>query len=99
VLHYSPIEVLDDHYYMSGPDMVAAWNKYDNYPRNGTTVMVGEYGTNVNGCCGTSPANMQAAVADAVFATGLERNSDIVEFAAYAPTFTRDGQAQWNPGK
>ncbi|KAG2183915.1 hypothetical protein INT44_008926, partial [Umbelopsis vinacea] len=93
----SPMETLDDHYYQSGPAMVADYNKYDNHPRNGTTIMVGEYATNVNGCCGTSPANMQAAVADAVFASGLERNSDLVQFAAYAPTFTRDGQAQWNP--
>lgn len=94
-----PMETLDDHYYQNGPDMVADYNKYDNHPRNGTTIMVGEYATNINGCCGTSPANVQAAIADAVFASGLERNSDLVQFAAYAPTFTRDGQAQWNPGK
>ncbi|KAJ2962630.1 hypothetical protein NQZ79_g2205 [Umbelopsis isabellina] len=93
----TPIQTLDDHYYMDGTDMIAAWSKYDNYPRNGSTVMVGEYATNINGCCGTSPANVQAAVADAIFALGLERNSDLVQFAAYAPTFTRDGQAQWNP--
>lgn len=78
--------------------MIGYFNLYDNHPRNGTGIFVGEFGTNVNGCCGQSPANLQAALADAVFITGLERNSDYVKMVAYAPGMTREGQQQWNPG-
>ncbi|OZJ01748.1 hypothetical protein BZG36_05243 [Bifiguratus adelaidae] len=92
-----PFNVIDNHYYNNGPQMTGDFDLYDNYPRNGTTVFVGEFGTNINGCCGSSSADVQAAISDATFITGLERNSDVVEFIAYAPSFTRDGQSQWNP--
>lgn len=94
-----PWDIIDDHYYNNVPDMIADFDHYDNWPRNGTGVFVGEFGTNVKGCCGDSPANMQAALADAVFITGLERNADLVKMIAYAPTMKREGHEQWNPGK
>lgn len=33
---------------------------------------------------------MQGAIAEAAFMTGLERNSDVVAMAAYAPLFVND---------
>nr|WP_308410915.1 alpha-L-arabinofuranosidase C-terminal domain-containing protein [Mesotoga sp. B105.6.4] len=40
---------------------------------------------------------LQAAMAEAALMTGLERNSDIVLMAAYAPLFNRPGWSQWTP--
>ncbi|KAJ3478864.1 hypothetical protein NLI96_g9462 [Meripilus lineatus] len=67
---------------------------YDGFQRNGTTYFEGEYAaisTNPNDIFG-SPADgrllwptMQSAAGEAAFMTGLERNSDIVFAASYAP--------------
>lgn len=93
-----PWDIYDDHYYLDAKAMIGMFDHYDNYPRNGTGIFVGEFGTNVKGCCGQSPANLEAALADAVFITGLERNSDLVKMIAYAPGMKRLGHEQWNPG-
>ena len=38
---------------------------------------------------------LQAAVAESSFMTGLERNSDIVELASYAPLFVHAQDRKW----
>ena len=38
---------------------------------------------------------MQAAVAEAAFMTGLERNSEVVQLAAYAPLFVHANFVNW----
>ena len=40
---------------------------------------------------------MQAAVGEAGFMTGLERKSDIVDMAAYAPLLVNTNNREWNP--
>lgn len=40
---------------------------------------------------------MQAAVGEAGFMTGLERKSDIVNMAAYAPLLVNNNNREWNP--
>ena len=40
---------------------------------------------------------MQAALAEAAYMTGLERNGDIVKMSCYAPLFGNDGANQWEP--
>ncbi|KAI8140019.1 glycoside hydrolase superfamily [Fennellomyces sp. T-0311] len=90
-------DVFDDHFYMNVSEMTDHFDRYDNYPRNGTAIFIGEYGTHVNNCCNGSPATLEAGISDAIFLTGMERNSDFVHMVAYAPLFKRDGQEQWNP--
>ncbi|KAI7857775.1 glycoside hydrolase superfamily [Circinella umbellata] len=94
-----PWDLIDDHYYMTTDEMISNFDYYDNYARsgNGSGIFVGEFATNTAGCCGTSPANLQAALADGVFITGLERNSDFVKMIAYAPAMKRLDQEQWDP--
>ena len=41
--------------------------------------------------------NLEGAVAEAAFLTGVERNADVVVLASYAPLFARLGYAQWSP--
>ncbi|KAF8645689.1 hypothetical protein AX16_007638 [Volvariella volvacea WC 439] len=81
---------------------------FDDYPRNGTLFFIGEYAvtsTNTTNILGDLPSGrlafptLQGAVAEAAYMTGLERNSDIVFAAAYAPSLqnVRNGQYQWTP--
>ena len=74
-------DVLDDHYYRSAAVMMGDAHHYDAADRNGPKIFVGEWAT----LEGTPTPNMNAALADAAWLTGLERNSDLVLMAAYAP--------------
>ncbi|KAL0958307.1 hypothetical protein HGRIS_000452 [Hohenbuehelia grisea] len=79
---------------------------YDDFQRNGTTYFEGEYAaisTNPNDIFG-SPADgrlvfptMQSSSGEAAFMTGLERNSDIVFAASYAPLLNHVANSQWTP--
>lgn len=84
---------VDEHYYMP-----PVWFKendrfYDNYPRDGIKVFAGEYAAHEEERGNT----WETALAEAAFLTGIERNSDIVEWASYAPLLARKGFAQWKP--
>jgi alpha-N-arabinofuranosidase len=56
---------------------------YDKYDRNGPKVFVGEWATRE----GSPTTNLNAALGDAAWMTGMERNSDVVVMASYAPLF------------
>jgi alpha-N-arabinofuranosidase len=86
-------EVLDEHFYMSAEKSFADANHYDNADRNGPKIFVGEWATRE----GEPTPNLQAALGDAAWMTGMERNSDIVIMASYAPLFVNvnPGGMQW----
>ena len=65
-------DVVDDHYYKREQGMFAEARHYDNTDRNGPKIFVGEWATRE----GTPTPNFGAALGDAAFLTGLERNSD-----------------------
>ncbi|KIP05651.1 glycoside hydrolase family 51 protein [Phlebiopsis gigantea 11061_1 CR5-6] len=79
---------------------------YDGFKRNGTKYFEGEYAgisTNAGDLFGT-PADgrllwptMQSSTGEAAFMTGLERNSDIVFAASYAPLLQHVNSTQWTP--
>ena len=46
---------------------------------------------------GCGQGNLRAAVGEAAFMTGLERNSDVVVMASYAPLFANVNYKKWNP--
>jgi hypothetical protein len=62
---------------------VAHHDHYDSAPRDGRKIFIGEFATIVN--CGKG--NLRAAVGEAAFLLGLERNPDLVRMASYAPLF------------
>ncbi|WP_394803638.1 alpha-L-arabinofuranosidase C-terminal domain-containing protein [Niabella hibiscisoli] len=72
-------------------------NRYDNYPRNGSKVFAGEYASHVPNTNGAVKSNWQAALSEAAFLTGLERNADVVQMASYAPLFAHYDGWQWAP--
>jgi alpha-N-arabinofuranosidase len=77
------MDVLDDHYYRRAEQFFADVHHYDNADRNGPKIFVGEWATRE----GTPTTNMGAALGDAAWMTGMERNSDLIVLASYAPLF------------
>ena len=92
-----------DHHYYNEPDwFFKNTDHYDeeNYSRDvehmtdthyggGIKVFVGEYAARSN--------RLEAALAEAAYMTGLERNGDIVVMAAYAPLFGNLTATHWAP--
>ncbi len=74
-------DVLDEHYYLRATDFFHDATHYDKTDRNGPKIFVGEWATRE----GTPTPNMGAALGDAAWMTGIERNSDIIVMASYAP--------------
>lgn len=83
---------VDEHYYRTPEWFLSNINRYDGYDREGFGVFAGEYAAN-----GTYGNTLYAALAEAAYMTGLERNADIVKLASYAPLLAKDGYTQWNP--
>ena len=88
------MEIQDEHYYSSPATFISYATKYDSYSRSGPKVFVGEYAvTSGSGTLG----NLSAALGEAAFMTGMERNSDVVLMASYAPLFANVNGMQWQP--
>lgn len=88
--------IVDEHYYMSGQWFLDNIDRYDSYPRT-TRVFVGEYAAHEAEQNGRRPNNLYSALCEAAYMTGLERNSDVVVMASYAPLLAREGMQQWTP--
>jgi alpha-N-arabinofuranosidase len=88
-------DVLDEHFYMSAQDSFASAGHYDKADRQGPKIFVGEWAT----LEGEPTPNLQAALGDAAWMTGLERNADLIVMSAYAPLFVNvnPGGLQWTP--
>ena len=86
-------DIVDEHYYESPEAFMNRAAQFDHYDRKGPKIFVGEYA--VTRRCGKG--NLRAALGEAAFMTGLERNSDIVVMASYAPLFVNLNHRAWNP--
>ncbi len=86
-------DVIDDHFYRRPEEFFDDTHHYDKTDRNGPKVFVGEWATRQ----GTPTPDFGAALGDAAWMTGMERNSDIVIMASYAPLFVNvdPGGMQW----
>ena len=87
-------DVVDDHYYKREQGMFELTKHYDNADRKGPKIFVGEWATRE----GTPTPNLGAAIGDAAFMTSMERNSDLIVMAAYAPLLVNvnPGGMQWS---
>lgn len=75
--------VVDEHYYRNAWDMWENASQYDTYDRKGPKIFVGEWATRE----GIPTTNLNAALGDAAWMTGMERNSDLIIMSCYAPLF------------
>ncbi|MBI1764581.1 MAG: carbohydrate binding domain-containing protein [Acidobacteria bacterium] len=89
---------VDEHYYRPPKWFLDNANRYNDYPRTGPKVFAGEYAAHVTVQGRPDrPNNWEAALAEAAFLTGLDRNADVVTMASYAPLFAHVDAWQWSP--
>ena len=91
-----PVETYDEHYYSDAAFFEQQSTRYDGYDRSGPGVFVGEYAGTAN-AGGLPTGFLGNSIGEAALMTGLERNSDVVRMASYAPLFANVGHTQWNP--
>ena len=68
-----PTDIVDEHFYSDVNFFAEQLHHYDHYDRKGPGVFVGELAVNV-----ADTGNLRAALAEALFFIGMERNQDIV---------------------
>ena len=92
-------DLVDEHYYMAPDWFLSNAARYDNYDRKGPKVFAGEYASHRRNTHGSDVAMncFEAALSEAAFMTGLERNADVVHMATYAPLFAHVEGWQWRP--
>lgn len=82
--------MVDPHWYRN-PDFFFANNHlFDDAPRT-HDIYVGEYACNG----GVGAGNLLAALSEAAFILGMERNSDVVKMTSYAPLFENENHRDW----
>lgn len=92
------IDIIDEHYYRSPDWFLNNAKRYDNYDRQGPKVFAGEYASHSKNMSRSEYRNnWEAALSEAAFLTGLERNAAVVQLASYAPLFAHIDGWQWTP--
>lgn len=86
-------DLIDDHYYETPEGFFELVHKYDTMDRNGPKIFIGEWATRE----GLPTPDFGGALGDAAWMTSLERNSDLIVMASYAPLLVNvnPGGMQW----
>jgi alpha-L-arabinofuranosidase len=86
-------DILDEHFYETPRAFEKDVHHYDSYSRTGPKIFVGEYAAQE----GRPSPDLNAALGDAAWLIGLERNADLVILESYAPMLVNinPGAAQW----
>ena len=85
-------DIADDHYYNMPEFFAENIKRYDGYDRQDADVFVGEFAVNQ-----TYEGQHRAAVSEAMFMVGMERNQDKVKLASFAPLFQHVSYGSWYP--
>ena len=106
-VHSRKPDVLDEHYYRSAEDFEQeAPSRFDKYDRRGPKIFVGEWAAYEDIVPWSKKSqqlpptpNLKAALADAAWMAGMERNSDLIVMQCYAPMLVNvnPGGRQWRP--
>ena len=70
------VQLVDEHYYAGELFFEQNADRYDSYPRKGPKVFAGEYAC--HGSDNKKWNHFNAALVEAAYMTGIERNADIV---------------------
>ena len=84
-------DLVDEHSYKGVSWAMNHYYHFDQYHRGNWQMYVGEYATN----SGVGRGNMAAALSDAVYIMGMERNSDLVKMSSYAPLLVNVNDESW----
>lgn len=91
-------DIVDQHCYANPIWFLSNSHRFDDYDRNGPKVFFGEYAAQSVAIVSTKNRNnLECALSEAAFMTGLERNADVVRLASYAPLFANVDAWQWTP--
>jgi alpha-N-arabinofuranosidase len=91
-------DIVDEHCYAKPDWFFNNTHRYDSYDRNGPKVFFGEYAAQSDKVVSVENRNnLECAIAEAAYMTGLERNGDVVCMASYAPLFAHIDAWQWTP--
>ena len=85
-------DIIDEHFYNMPEFYAAEASHYDDYDRKKPDIFVGEFSVNQ-----TYEGQLRAAVAEAMFMLGFERNQDKVKLCSYAPLFEHVHFYSWFP--
>lgn len=88
-----PTECVDEHFYNTTEFFAEHLHYYDDYDRKGPEIFVGEQAVNE----GSYMGKLYAALGEAAFLMGIEKNQDIVTLSAYAPLFENVNYRAWYP--
>ncbi|MCM1283524.1 MAG: carbohydrate binding domain-containing protein [Muribaculaceae bacterium] len=92
---------VDEHFYKEPEWFLDNINRYDNYDRSLPKVFIGEWaahlGADKNSQIKDRKNNWYAALCEAAFLTGVERNADHVIMTCYAPLLAKINHNQWQP--
>lgn len=84
-------DMIDPHWYVNPEFFFQNTTIFDNHPRGKYDAYVGEYACNAN----VGGGNMRAALSEAAFISGMERNGDLVKMASYAPLLENRNDRSW----
>lgn len=84
-------DMIDPHWYVDPYFFFRNTTLFDSYERGKYHVYVGEYACNRS----VGAGNMLAALSEAAFIGGMERNGDLVTMASYAPLFENRHDRSW----
>ena len=87
-------DLVDEHYYRNEEWFLTHGLRYDTYDRKGPKVFAGEYACHGEG---KKWNHYEAAILEAAFMTGFERNADVVHMTTPAPLFSHVDGWQWRP--
>jgi alpha-L-arabinofuranosidase len=87
-------DLVDEHYYRDEEWFLTHGLRYDSYDRKGPKVFAGEYACHGKG---KKWNHYEAAILEAAFMTGFERNADVVHMTTPAPLFAHVDGWQWRP--
>ena len=85
-------DIVDDHYYNMPEFFAENTDIYDDYSRKNPNIFVGEFAVNQ-----TYEGQLRAAISEAMFMVGFERNQDVVKLCSYAPLFSHVHYQSWYP--
>ena len=88
-----PKDFVDEHSYTPPLGAIAMAKQLDGRDRNGPKALLGEYAVQKSSGFG----NMREALAEAVLRDGIERNSDVMPMASFAPLLANVHAMNWRP--
>lgn len=84
-------DFVDPHFYDTPQGFYKKNRFFDNHPRGNYNIYVGEYACN----SGVGSGNMTAALSEAAFIDGMERNGDLVTMTSFAPLLENANNRRW----